>query len=134
MSTAYGEDLAYTHDTGFGDFARNAAPALLAALSRVRENAPTRRLPVIDLGCGSGIWAEILVKAGYDVLGFDISEAMIALAKKRVPQGRFHAQSFLTAELPSCGGVTAIGECLSYLFDSNNTDESLLGLFRRIYD
>jgi predicted TPR repeat methyltransferase len=29
---------------------------------------------VIDLGCGSGLWARGFVDAGYRVLGIDISE------------------------------------------------------------
>jgi hypothetical protein len=31
--SAYREDLAHIHDVGFGDFARQAAPALLDILS-----------------------------------------------------------------------------------------------------
>ena len=34
--------------------------------------------PVIDLGCGSGILSGVMFEAGYDVLGIDISKAMIA--------------------------------------------------------
>ena len=29
MTEAYKDDLAYIHDVGFGDFARNSAPGLL---------------------------------------------------------------------------------------------------------
>lgn len=34
MSAFYAEDLAYIHHTGFGAFAREAAPGLLAMLRR----------------------------------------------------------------------------------------------------
>jgi SAM-dependent methyltransferase len=88
---------------------------------------------VIDLGCGSGIWARELSTAGYDVLGLDISEAMIAMARERVPHGQFRQESFLMARLPACVAVTALGECFNYLFDTNNTRQELLKLFRRIY-
>ena len=74
----YSEDLAYIHDAGYGDFARGAAPALLGALRA--HGITTGR--VVDLGCGSGIWAALLLDAGYEVLGIDISPAMIRLAKK----------------------------------------------------
>ena len=70
---AYKADLAYIHDVGFGDFARNSAPALLEML---RSNGVSKGL-VVDLGCGSGLWARELSDAGYGVLGVDISPAMI---------------------------------------------------------
>ena len=88
---AYKDDLAYIHDVGFGDFAKNAAPELLAIL---RQRGLTDGL-VVDLGCGSGLWAEELCQAGYDVLGVDISPAMIEIARRRAPRARFEVGSFL---------------------------------------
>jgi predicted TPR repeat methyltransferase len=38
---------------------------------------------IVELGCGSGLTAEVLHQAGYQVLGIDISEAMIAIAQTR---------------------------------------------------
>jgi SAM-dependent methyltransferase len=127
---AYGSDLAYIHDVGFGNFARRSAPGLLKL---IRRGGKARGL-VVDLGCGSGIWARELCSAGYDALGIDISEAMIALARKRVPQAEFRKGSFLTAKLPPCVAVTALGECFSYLFDAGNTKRGLSRFFRRIYE
>jgi SAM-dependent methyltransferase len=127
---AYRTDLAYIHDVGFTEFARSAAPGLLEIL---RQGGTPRGL-VIDLGCGSGIWARELVAAGYKVLGIDISAAMIALARPRVPQGEFRQGSFLAARLPPCVAVTSLGECFSFLFDPHNTEPELVKLFRRIYD
>jgi hypothetical protein len=46
MANAYRDDLAYIHDVGYGDFVRNAAPALLDML---RQHGIDRGL-VIDLG------------------------------------------------------------------------------------
>jgi trans-aconitate 2-methyltransferase len=78
----YAADLAYVHDAGFGDFARGAAPFLL---ERLQEAGLDGGL-VVDLGCGSGVWAAELLDAGYDVLGIDVSQAMIALAHRAVPR------------------------------------------------
>jgi SAM-dependent methyltransferase len=125
----YGADLAYIHDVGFGQFAEHAAPGLLQLLRK----AGKRNGLVVDLGCGSGIWAKELTDAGYDVFGIDQSEPMIALARQRAPRGAFRAESFLTAELPPCVAVTAIGECFSYLFDRGNSERRLARLFHRIY-
>jgi SAM-dependent methyltransferase len=127
---AYAEDLAYIHDVGHGDFARLAAPGLLDIL---RRSGITDGL-VVDLGCGSGIWARELRRAGYEVLGIDISAAMINLARKHVPEGRFRQESFLKARLPPCVAVTSIGECLNYLFDRHNSTKELGRLFSRIFD
>ena len=126
---AYGDDLAYIHDVGHGEFARSAAPGLLQFL---HTRGITAGL-VIDLGCGTGIWAKELVRAGYAVLGVDISPSMIALARKRVATAEFRTESLLKAELPECVAVTSIGECFNYLFDTANCLELLAGLFRRIY-
>ena len=72
---AYKADLAYIHDVGFGDFARRSAPAILEILG---QNGIETGL-VVDLGCGSGLWAKELSDGGYTVLGVDISPAMIAM-------------------------------------------------------
>lgn len=129
MSDAYGDDLAFIHDAGFGKYAENAAPVVLDAL---RKQGFAQGL-VIDLGCGSGILARELTDAGYDVLGIDFSPAMIALASKDAPQAEFRVDSLLTAELPACVAVTAIGECVNYLFDARNNDAALKKLLRRIH-
>jgi SAM-dependent methyltransferase len=128
-SKAYQEDLAYIHDTGFGDFARTSAPGILALL---RQNG-IRTGRVVDLGCGSGIWARELSDAGYKVVGVDISPAMIAHARQRVPEGEFHADSFLRFELPECGTVTALGEVFNYLFDRTNSLRTLERLCRNVF-
>jgi SAM-dependent methyltransferase len=130
MSKAYGDDLAYIHDTGFGDLARNAAPILVEALRRRGIGDGL----VVDLGCGSGLLARGLSESGFDVLGIDISAPMIALARERVPKGRFVVGSLLRAELPSCVAVAAVGEGFNYLFDRANTKHGLSRLFRRIYE
>jgi SAM-dependent methyltransferase len=126
---AYKNDLTYIHDVGFGDFAKNSAPGLLELL---RQNGITDGL-VVDLGCGSGLWARELSKAHYDVLGIDISPAMIEMARERVPGGNFRVASLLKTDLPQCVAVTSLGECLNYLFDESNSMRELRRLFRRVY-
>jgi SAM-dependent methyltransferase len=130
MTGGYGEDLAYIHDVGHGEFALGSAPGILEILdqNKIREGL------VVDLGCGSGLWARELTKAHYRVLGVDISEAMIDLARRRAPDAEFRVGSLLEADIPPCNAVTSIGECLNYLFDPDNDLRRLLRLFQRTYD
>jgi len=130
MEEWYGEDLAYIHDVGFGGYALGAAPGILEILARggIREGL------VVDLGCGSGLWAKELTDAGYNVLGVDVSEAMVGISRSRVPEAEFRVASLFEADIPSCNAVTAIGEVLNYLFDSaNDGDRALVRLFDRIH-
>ncbi len=128
MPDWYNEDLAYIHDLGFRDYALQSMPGILEILKC--SNISTGL--VIDLGCGSGLAAQVLHQAGYQVLGIDLSAAMIAIARTRVPAAEFHVASLLTTELPPCTAVISLGECLNYLFE-DNSDEVLDALFRRIY-
>lgn len=130
MTEWYKEDLAYIHDVGHTDFARRSAPGILEILRRSRVGGGL----VVDLGCGSGVWARELTRAGYKVLGIDISESMIRIARRRAPSAEFRVESMFKADIPACDAVTSISECLNYLFDSDGDGRRLARLFRRIYD
>lgn len=127
---AYETDLAYIHDQGYGGFARGSAPGLL---NLFRQNG-IEDSKVVDLGCGSGIWAMQLSDAGYEAVGVDISPAMIEIARRRVPQTEFHIGSFLQFAIPICRAVTALGEVFNYLFDPENSLRSLEGVCKRVFD
>jgi len=130
MTDAYRNDLTHIHDTGFSGLAGAAGPVLVEALQAGGINNGL----VIDLGCGSGILSRAIYQAGYDVLGIDISDAMIALARQRVPRAEFRVESLLKAELPPSVAVAAVGEAINYLFDPDNTRSTLAKLLVRIYD
>jgi SAM-dependent methyltransferase len=53
-------------------------PAVLAALG------PVRGRRVLDAGCGPGLYAEVLLGLGAVVVGFDASQTMVDLARRRV--------------------------------------------------
>ena len=107
----YSTDLAYIHDAGFSDFAARAVPELVNILSR---NGIRRGL-VVDVGCGSGVLAKGLIEAGYDVVGVDVSPAMIRLARARVRRGTFRVGSIATLRLPRCVAVVALNEVVNYV-------------------
>ena len=130
MKEFYKEDLAFIHDVGFSDYALKSAPGILEILHRHQIRSGL----VVDLGCGSGLWAKELAIAGYQVLGIDISESMLDIARKRVPDAEFRVDSLFKADIPPCNAVTSIGECLNYLFDADNNSQTLHQLFCRIYN
>ncbi len=59
MAEWYKEDLAFIHDIGYGDFALGSAPGILEILDR----SEIRGGLIVDLGCGSGLWARELTQA-----------------------------------------------------------------------
>lgn len=129
IESAYQPDLAYVHDVGFGQFATSAGPGILSWL----KQAGICYGRVIDLGCGSGLWARQLVDAGYEVEGVDLSPAMIEMARRRVPEGQFHVSALADFEPPACRAVTAMGEVFNYLFDRRNSAALLRRVCQRIY-
>lgn len=86
---------------------------------------------MLDLGAGSGRTARALTEAGHKVIGFDLSPAMVSLARRVAPRARFETASFLDAELPACDAVVAVGEVFNYLIDASNAERALGDLFAR---
>ncbi len=127
FSGFYGRDVAHVHDTGHGDYARDAAPDLLRRLHEAGLDGGL----VVDLGCGSGIWARALLDAGFEVLGVDLSADLLAIARERAPEARFVQASVLDAELPRCAAVTAMSEVVNYAADPRLGRPALAGLMAR---
>lgn len=83
---------------GFWQVHPRAAEVLTSAvMAGLRPRAGERAL---DLYCGVGLFAKVLVEAGCDVLGIEGSRTAIAHARRNVPAGRFIAGS-LEAHLTS---------------------------------
>jgi SAM-dependent methyltransferase len=90
--------------TLWGDFADPARLVLIDAASI----GPGRR--VLDVGCGSGEFLELLARTGAEVAGIDPAPAMLDLARRSVPEADLRHGDF--SELPwpaaSFDVVTAI--------------------------
>ena len=125
----YAEDLAYIHDSGYSEYAIKSTPGIVQIL---QEHHLERGL-IVELGCGSGWSAKALTEAGYEVLGIDQSEPLLAIARQRVPQAKFRPASFLQTPIPSCQAAISLSECLNYQFDKRGSLSILSQLFQRIY-
>ena len=59
-------------------------------LELMPANMPLR---ILDAGCGNGYMANELAKLGHEVVGIDIAEDGISIAKKQYPNVKFYARS-----------------------------------------
>jgi ubiquinone/menaquinone biosynthesis C-methylase UbiE len=62
-------------------------PVYDAVFERTGIGPGTRYL---DLGCGAGMAAQVAAGRGAKVSGLDAAEALLAIARDRVPEGDFH--------------------------------------------
>lgn len=129
MQPFYDPDLARVHDEAYGEPARAAARTVV----RLLRKAGIRDGLVVDLGCGTGITAAALLAEGYDVLGADVSEGQLAIARERAPRARFTRASVQDLEIPPCQAVSAIGEVFNYAADARAGREATAAVFRRVH-
>jgi ubiquinone/menaquinone biosynthesis C-methylase UbiE len=69
-------------ETEVGGYVDRVERALLWPLLEL-----TPGLKVVDLGCGTGAYTITLAEAGCEAVGVDISPAMLAVARRKVPHG-----------------------------------------------
>jgi SAM-dependent methyltransferase len=124
----YGGDVACLHDQHYSDLAANAAPQIIAMLRAAKVKSGL----VCDLGCGGGRLSASLLQSGYDVVGVDISPAMIAIAKKRAPRARFISGSIAEVRLPVCDAAVALGEVFNYLGSKTAIVRAFRNIFRTL--
>ena len=81
---------------GIQKFAHNPAVPDLKIFRTYLSEQPL----VLDIGCGVGSDAKYLAKAGCNVLGIDLSDAMIAEAQRRVGGVEFQKADFRETNFP----------------------------------
>lgn len=82
--------------------------ACIAHINRFAKHLPAKA-KVLDAGCGSGRDAKIFTQKGFDVVGIDFVQNLIAIAKKNCPKAKFLQGDFrrLPFENESFNGVWA---------------------------
>lgn len=95
MSTASSQDKqkeitffdSHAAEDSYDVFAPESSARLISTCVRLMGLKPGAR--VADLGCGSGVFSDLLQRAGYDCVGIDISPKLIALGKLNYPKVEF---------------------------------------------
>lgn len=93
----------------------------------------TERDLVLDLGCGTGTLTRLLAKKGYDMIGVDLSDAMLTVAKSKSEEMQipvlYLQQDMRKLELYSTvGTVISVCDSLNYMLE----EEELLEVFQRV--
>lgn len=85
----------------------------------------------LDLACGTGRITGILQKLGLEVQGLDLSDSMLAEARKKYPNTRFHQADLRSFEIAELLGKADLATCF---YDSLNyllTEDDLVQTFTR---
>jgi len=84
---------------------------------------------ILDLGCGAGIPIDsYLIKHGYKIIGIDISDKQIELAKENVPEGKFERKDM--SELKD--NEYSVDAVVSFYAIFHTPREKHLELFKKI--
>lgn len=145
MSTFEEGDIAYGDFSSVYDELMDATPygewcsLIVELIGRYGVSKPDReekdillseRNLVVDLGCGTGTLTELLYAQGFDMIGVDNSESMLAVAmEKKQKSGSeilYLAQDMRELELYSTvGTVVSVCDSLNYILE----EEELLQVF-----
>ena len=80
---------------------------------------------ICDLGCGTGKMTRLLAKAGYDMIGVDLSEDMLAIASGQNEEGILYlCQDMREFELyGTVAAVVSICDCMNYILEPEDLTE-----------
>jgi SAM-dependent methyltransferase len=86
MTAPVGDARYDGHADWYDAWARSdGAAAIAAAQATLDELVPTGTGLAVDLGCGTGLHADVVRRRGYTVVGADVSVDQLRLARSRMP-------------------------------------------------
>src|SRR3954451_23643612 len=101
-------------------------PEVVAALGELVGVVPGREA-ALDLGCGAGVPATVLLaEMGFRVTGVDVSARQLELARERVPSGVFIKADMTSVEFPE-GAFDAVVAFYSIIHVPREKHNELLG-------
>ncbi len=76
---------------------------------------------ICDLGCGTGKMTRLLAKAGYDMIGVDLSEDMLAIASGQNEEGILYlCQDMCELELyGTAKAMVSVCDSINYLLEED---------------
>ena len=81
---------------------------------------------ILDAGCGTGRLSRLLGEKGYDVIGVDVSESMLSVARENCPGQLLLCQDLTKLDLyGTVQGVVCMQDTLNHLKDLNAFREVL---------
>ena len=86
---------------------------------------------VVELGCGTGSFTAIMARKGYDIMGIDMSEEMLQVARRKVTEQNLNVM-FLEQDMReldlycTCGTVLSVCDSINYLLE----DEDVVTTFK----
>jgi SAM-dependent methyltransferase len=123
--------LAPLYDRFTAGHRHSAWAGQLEELAR-RAGLAGRRL--LDVGCGTGASAEPMALRGYDVVGVDVSEGMLAAARERLgPEVRLDCADMRA--LPALGTfdlVWSVSDAVNYLLSEAELVDAFAGFARNL--
>jgi ubiquinone/menaquinone biosynthesis C-methylase UbiE len=135
MST-YDADFAALYDLFHGDKPYDTEGAFVGELFRERGVKPPGRL--LDVACGTGQHAVRFLDAGWEVLGIDRSESMLAAARARAGN---RAATFLEQDMAAIdiGGrpfdvAVCLFDSIGYALTNERVQSTLTGIHRVLRD
>ena len=104
-----------------------------AAGENTEEALNEERNLIVELGCGTGSFTEILAKKGYDIIGTDISSDMLNIARnKAMEQGlniMYLEQDMRELDLYcTAGTIVSVCDSVNYVLE----DEELIETFKLV--
>lgn len=112
--------LAYVYDTLMWDI---DYPTWVSYIKEIWGKFDFEPETILDLGCGTGNISSLLYKDGYDVIGVDISEDMLTVAKNKAVEGN---EDILYLNQDMCEfELYGTVDCILCLFDSINYVEDI---------
>jgi len=123
------QQFAYIYDSLMKDIPYSKYAEWVAA------NAPAEKgAKLLDVGCGTGVLSMEFAKMGYEVIGVDLSEDMLAVAQSRCIENKVDV-TFLCQSMSMLDGLGEIDiaviaiDSLNYLEDLKEVKETFQGIY-----
>ena len=81
---------------------------------------------LLELGCGSGHLAQLLMKKGYKITGIDRYDEMLDIARRRLPEVQFVQQDIRNLKFNrKFDGIIAMGRMFTYMTTNEDIEQSI---------